>query len=65
VTKPCDRCPEIPCAHAGFCWGKIYWEGKTEKAKPLAQVQECKWVDRCRKWWLDERRNQQVAPDIS
>lgn len=56
--KPCDHCPEIPCAHAGMCWGKIYWEGKPLKQgdrKTVAEVEECGHVERCRRWYKQDR----------
>ncbi|MHC1792153.1 hypothetical protein [Solidesulfovibrio sp.] len=41
--KPCDRYPDLRCAHAGQCWGVLYFGKYPEKAVPLAQVQTCKW----------------------
>jgi len=55
MTLPCSTCPEIPCGHAGLCFGVTYWDGKPGKAKPLEQVEECKWIEKCREWYRRQR----------
>jgi len=55
MTLPCSTCPEIPCDHAGLCFGVTYWDGKPGKAKPLEQVEECKWIEKCREWYRRQR----------
>lgn len=59
---PCTTHPALPCAHAGRCFGSVYWLGKSEPAKPLTQVRECRWKERVQRWEAEERRNQPVAP---
>jgi len=46
MTRPCDDHPGIRCATGGVCRGKLYWEGKADKPKPLSQVSECQWPGR-------------------
>jgi hypothetical protein len=53
--RPCDVCPSIPCATGGLCHGSVYWLGRAEKAKPLAEVKDCKHVARCREWYRRSR----------
>lgn len=48
--KPCDLPPALPCCHAGRCYGRVMWEGKTPASGPpgvaMEQVQACKWSER-------------------
>lgn len=43
MSKPCDHHPTLRCAHAGMCWGELYFGKPGVKAVPLAQVRECKY----------------------
>lgn len=63
MTKPCDTHPDIRCAHGGVCRGRLYWEGKTGRPEPLAQVRECKWPDRAWECVRRDKMEQTNNPD--
>jgi len=46
LSLPCDLPPQLPCCHAGRCFGRVTWEGKSGPSVPLEQVQACQWHKR-------------------
>ena len=60
--KPCDSHPGIRCATGGVCRGRLYWEGKSDKPLPLAQVTDCKWEKRAWECVRRDRMEQNTNP---
>lgn len=57
APRPCDVCPDIPCATGEKCHGVAYWTGKPGTAKGLGKVEDCKWRKECRNWYLKRGKN--------